>query len=210
MVLVLEEEDPKSIRHVVRELKSGGLVAIPCDTVYSLSCDATDEEAVARLFEAKERPQDKPVSVAVHDPEDAMRLLEENELVRKAFELLTPGPVTVVARMKEDSPIASNVTADRETLGVRVPDHHFFLRVVRKLGKPIVTTSANVSGEPAPSSPDEVLEQLGDKIDVLVEGKCKYRRPSTVIEITGSRIEVIREGVIPRDDILKTLGVTTR
>ncbi len=209
MVTVLEDEDPHAVKHVVRALRAGKLVAIPCDTVYSLSCDATNSEAVRRLYAAKERPTDKPVSVAVHSPEKALELLEPVPRLEAALETLTPGPVTIVAP-RRPGVVAPEVAAGERTLGVRIPDHPFFLRVVRRFGKPIVTTSANVSGRPAPTDPDEVFEQLGDRLDILVEGECRFGEPSTVIELTPEgNIDILREGAMPKEEILETLRGTT-
>ncbi|WP_457615290.1 L-threonylcarbamoyladenylate synthase [Methanopyrus sp.] len=206
---MLEEENPNAVKHVIRTLRAGKLVAIPCDTVYSLSCDATNSEAVRRLFAAKERPADKPVSVAVHSPEKALELLEPIPGLEAVLETLTPGPVTIVAPRKPGM-VAPEVAAGKRTLGIRIPDHPFFLRVVRRFGRPIVTTSANISGQPAPTDPDEVLEQLGDRLDLLVEGECRFGEPSTVIELTPEgNIDILREGAVPKEKILEMLRGTT-
>jgi len=205
VITVVEEEDASAVDQAVSALRAGKLVALPCDTVYSLSCDATSPEAVKRVFEVKRRPRDKPVSVAVHSPEAALKLLKPVPGLKRALETLTPGPVTIVAPARSGV-VAEQVTAGRDTLGVRIPDHPFFLRVVRRFGRPVVTTSANVSGEPAPVDANGVIEQLGDDLDLLVEGECPIKEPSTVIELKpDGEIEILREGALSREEILEAL-----
>ncbi|WP_456466638.1 L-threonylcarbamoyladenylate synthase [Methanopyrus sp.] len=204
MVTVVEE-DASAVDRVVNALRAGKLVALPCDTVYSLSCDATDPEAVERVFEVKRRPRDKPVSVAVHSTEAALRLLKPVPGLRRALETLTPGPVTLVAPVRPGV-VAEQVTAGRDRLGVRIPDHPFFLRVVRRFGRPVVTTSANLSGRPAPVSSDEVIEQLRGGVDLVVDGECPIGEPSTVVELRpDGEIKILREGPLSRDEVLRAL-----
>jgi len=169
----------------------GGVVVYPTETVYGAGADALDAGAVERVYEAKERPRDSPVSVAVADVADINNFAHLDGAAREFAEALLPGPVTPLVPRRDDVPDV--VTAGGELVGVRVPDDETALALLRETG-PLTSTSANVSGEPSVTRPDE-LGEFGDRADgVLDDGPRDSTggAGSTVVDTTTW--EVVREG----------------
>lgn len=187
-------------------LRTGGLVAVPTETVYGLAADATQERAVRANYDAKGRPETKPLNVLVDGmpmvetvcrdiPEDAYRLAE-------AF---WPGPLTMI--LWGNGSLPSIVPAGGETQGVRCPDHSDTLAVIRALGRPLACPSANLSGRLSPKSADEVLTQLGGRIDgVLDGGECTVGVESTILDLTVTPYRILRRGGLSREAIEAVLG----
>lgn len=187
-------------------LRAGGLVAVPTETVYGLAADATQERAVQANYDAKGRPETKPLSVLVDGmgmaetvcrdiPEDAYRLAE-------AF---WPGPLTMIFRGNGTLPPI--VPAGGKTQGVRCPDHPDTLAVIRALGRPLACPSANLSGQPSPKSADEVLARLGGRIDAVLDGgPCSLGVESTILDMTAAPYRILRPGGLSREAMENVLG----
>jgi len=175
------------IEKAVKILKQSGMIAYPTDTVYGIGCNIFDQKAVKRIFELKGRDFYKPLSIAVSDFKMLEQMVFITEQEKEILEKLLPGPFTVILPKK---PIISDlITAGSEFVGIRIPEHKIVFEIIQKADFPIITTSANVSGKEPPINPKEVdLE-----VDFVVEGECKYKKPSTVIDLKNRRI--IREGV---------------
>ncbi|HIT31528.1 MAG TPA: threonylcarbamoyl-AMP synthase [Candidatus Enterenecus stercoripullorum] len=187
-------------------LAKGQLVALPTETVYGLAADATQAEAVHANYEAKGRPDTKPLNVLV----DSMAMVEKicKEIPLDAYKLAEafwPGPLTMI--LKGNGTLPPIVPAGGETQGVRCPDHPDTLEVIRTLGRPLACPSANLSGRPSPKSAHEVLAQLAGRIDgVLDGGPCTVGVESTILDLTVTPYRILRQGGLSRQDIENALG----
>ncbi len=192
-----KEPDGGVIELVVSMLERGGLVVYPTDTLYGLGCDATNAEAVERVFAIKGRRRDQPLPVLV----SGVRMVEEyaDEIPRAArtlAERFWNGALTIVVRSKRLRHLGS------EKAGFRAPAHEVPLEVILKLGRPIVGTSANISGTPGALDPDEIERQLGNRVDIILDcGKLTSPVPSTVVDVSVHPPRLIREGAIPKEAI---------
>ncbi|MEX0939033.1 MAG: L-threonylcarbamoyladenylate synthase [Pirellulales bacterium] len=200
-------DDSRDVVHrAVQALAEGQLVAFPTETVYGLAASALHPQAVERLKEVKGRKASHPFALAVKSPEEAMDYVPDmsataQRLARRCW----PGPVTlVVDDAHPDSLIGQLPQHVRETiapesvLGMRVPAHPMILDVMRMLAGPLVLTSANKSGASDPVTADEVVQALGEEIQlVLDDGPSRFGQPSSVVRVIGNKFEVLREGVVP-------------
>ncbi|WP_440990419.1 L-threonylcarbamoyladenylate synthase [Haloarchaeobius baliensis] len=174
---------------VVRE---GGLVVYPTETVYGLGADALDPDAVERVFEAKGRDRSKPVSLGVPDVEAAMEHVLATEREEAFMYEFLPGPVTVLCQRCEHVPDV--LTAGREQVGVRVPDHQTALALYRTAGTPVTATSANLSGRPSVTDPADLDEEFLARVDHVVDAGPTEGTESTVVDVeTG---EIHRRGTL--------------
>ena len=187
-------------------LRTGGLVAVPTETVYGLAADATQEGAVRANYGAKGRPETKPLNVLVDGmgmveavcrdiPEDAYRLAE----------VFWPGPLTMI--LWGNGALPPIVPAGGGTQGVRCPDHPYTLAVIRALGRPLACPSANLSGQPSPRSAQDVLAQLGGRIHAVLDGgECTVGVESTILDLTAAPYRILRRGGLSREAIERVLG----
>ncbi|MCL6499494.1 MAG: threonylcarbamoyl-AMP synthase [Firmicutes bacterium] len=184
-------------RRAVEALRAGDVVVYPTDTVYGLGCDATNPSAVRRVFEIKGRPPDQPVPVLLADVRQADELAEIPEGARRLMKRFWPGPLTLV--LPSRGVVAELVTAGTGTVGLRVPDHPVPRALVRACGFPLVGTSANSTGRPAPVTVAQVLSDLDGRVGLVLDGGRLAGRPSTVVDCTGDRPRVLRPGPIPAE-----------
>ena len=186
---------PAAIAEAVRVVKSGGVVAIPTDTVYGLGCDPSSDEAVGRLFEVKNR-QAKPVPLLCADSGVAESLVDLNGVARKLAELHWPGALTIVAPIKKESNLSPLLDQGSGHLGVRVPDSEVCLALAGKVGGAITGTSANLSGRPSCRTAAQVVESLDGRIQLVIDGGELRGKESTVVRVSGGTVEVLREGSV--------------
>jgi L-threonylcarbamoyladenylate synthase len=187
-------------------IKEGGLVVYPTDTLYGLGADALNGEAVGKVFEAKERPADAPLSVAVSDMEMMGRVAKLNEWTARVVEAVIPRPVTFLLPKRKRLPVT--LTGGTDVVGVRVPNHMFALTLVGKTG-PITTTSANLHDGHDPRTIRSSIRQLGDAVDLYVDcGRTVFGRGSTILDLTGgtaSSARVVRKGVADPSIIMRVI-----
>jgi len=187
----------ESIAEAARLILSGEPVAVPTETVYGLAADAMNAEAVARIYEAKGRPSFNPLIVHVPDLAAAEAIAEFGEGARALAEQHWPGPLTLVVPMREDSGIASIVTAGLPTIGLRVPEHPAMQALLRAVGRPLAAPSANASGSISPTRAQHVLKSLGGRIPMIIDGGATERGlESTIIAATGGPLRLLRPGPI--------------
>jgi L-threonylcarbamoyladenylate synthase len=206
MVRVLKAEGEGALAEAVAVLKGGGLVVYPSDTVYGLGAAASDERAVARAFAAKGRLAEKALSLLLADVGDMARLCAEVPATAKLLaERFWPGPLTLVLRRSPAFHTAALGGGDNVAL--RVPDHPFLRDLIRAVGEPITGTSANRSDRPSCRTAAEVERELGDAIDLIIDGgPSRVGRESTVVDITADTPKILREGAISRREIERALG----
>lgn len=200
-VLDLRVNYADCLKAALRVLREGGLIVYPTDTLYALGCDATREVAVKRVFEAKKRPLDKPLPIAVAD----MRMLERYAYLHEQAKILAerflPGALTMVLKKKN---LPEVLTSGLDMVAVRIPANEAALELIGKFGRPVITTSANLSGSPPPVTVEEIPESLGAAV-ALDQGRLGGRVPSTIVAFDRG-LKIIREGKISKEDILEALG----
>ncbi len=200
---VVPADSPDAIIAAVRVLRAGGLVAFPTDTVYGVGALVFDERAVQSIYDAKDRPDEKAIPVLLGDAADLPQVaLDLNETAETLAEAFWPGPLTIVVHKQPTLPRAVSAT---DTVGVRVPDHELARRLLIAAG-PMAVTSANLSGRPSPNSAADVLEQLGGRIGLIIDGGTTPGGvPSTVVDCTQPRPTILREGPITLEKISQVL-----
>ena len=200
--------DPAVIERAGRTLRDGGLVAIPTETVYGLAANALDDAAVAAIFTAKRRPASDPLIVHVDGPEMAARVVD-GPLSAPAAVLAAafwPGPLTLVLPRNEAVPPA--VSSGLATVGVRCPSHPVASAIITAADVPVAAPSANRFGRISPTRADHVAAELGDRIDLIVDGgPCDAGVESTVVSFDGDTAVVLRHGAIPLESIAEHVTV---
>jgi L-threonylcarbamoyladenylate synthase len=201
------EPTARSIAAAARLLRDGGLVAFPTETVYGLGGDATNERAVAAIFDAKGRPQFNPLISHVLDAAAARKLVRWNDTADKLAARFWPGPLTLVLPRAKDSPIALLATAGLDTAAVRAPSHPVAQGLIRAAGRPLAAPSANRSGAVSPTRAEHVAESLGDRVTMIVDGgPCLVGVESTVLDLTTATPTLLRPGGATREAIEAVVG----
>src|SRR5947209_5205178 len=199
--------DAAGIAEAARLLRDGRLVALPTETVYGLGADATNAAAIARLYAAKGRPSFNPLIAHVADAEAAMREGIFSAQARKLAERFWPGPLTLVVPLAETSRISDLARAGLRTIGLRVPAHPIAHALLVEADRPIAAPSANRSGHVSPVSAEHVLEDLADKIDLILDGgPSNIGIESTIIACLDASPRLLRPGGIARGAIEDVLG----
>ena len=186
-------------------LRNGGVVAIPTDTVYGLAAAFDDEEAVDRVFRIKSRPSGLAVPLLLDDASSVERYVSDvPESFRALATTFWPGPLTMV--LWKSHLVSDKLTAGRDTVGLRVPDHRLPRYISKSLEKAITGTSANLSGSPSLTTAQEVEAQLGDAVDLVIDGgAARGTTASTVVDLSGNTPTILREGSITLEDIEKAI-----
>jgi L-threonylcarbamoyladenylate synthase len=187
----------ESIAEAARLILAGEPVAVPTETVYGLAADATNADAVARIYEAKGRPSFNPLIVHVPDLETAERIGEFSEAARELAREHWPGPLTLVVPLPADAGIASVVTAGLATIALRVPAHPAMQALLRATERPLAAPSANASGSISPTRAEHVLRSLGGRIPLIIDGGPTERGlESTIVAAAGGPLRLLRRGPI--------------
>ena len=189
-------------------LRSGGLVAIPTETVYGLGANALDEEAVARIFEVKGRPQDNPLILHVASAEDLDRWCRDIPAEARALtERFWPGPLTLVLHRQPSVPL--RVTAGLETVAMRCPDHPLTREVLRRAGVPVAAPSANLSGKPSTTTAQHCIHDLWGKVEAILDGgPCRVGVESTILDLSVFPPRVLRPGGVTLEQLRALLPET--
>lgn len=198
-----------NVRRAATILRRGGLVAFPTETVYGLGADALNPEAVCRIFEVKKRPRFDPLIVHVASPEQAAALWDRMDpAALRLIQKFWPGPLTIV--LPKSSMVPDIVTAGLPTVAVRMPAHPVALDLIRALGRPIAAPSANLFGRTSPTTAADVREDLGSKVDLVLDGgPCRVGVESTVVAIEKGRGFLLRPGGISLEDLRKVLPMAS-
>ena len=184
-----------------RVLTAGGLVAFPTETVYGLGADATNAEAVARLYEAKGRPSFNPLIAHVIDAAAARALAHFDHAAERLAEAFWPGPLTLVLSRRADCPVAELATAGLDTIAVRVPSHRVARAILAAVGRPLVAPSANRSGHVSPTTAQHVLADLRGRIELIVDGgQTPMGLESTIVACLDAAM-LLRPGALPRTEL---------
>ena len=204
MAQMISAADPYALQFAVHVLREGGLVCFPTDTVYGIGAAAGDDVAVRRLFAVKGRPPDKPLPLLLAELADAARVADLTPLGKALASRFWPGALTIV--MRKSPSYRSLALAGGDSVALRVPDHDLVRRMVRDLGGPVTGTSANRAGAPAPVSAAEVAFQMGEMVELIIDGgRSRERVESMVVDITVMPPVILREGAASREEVEKVL-----
>lgn len=204
---MIAQKDCAAIAEAARLIRAGELVAFPTETVYGLGGDATNERAVAKIFEAKGRPQFNPLISHVRDATAAKRFVQWSETAERLAAKFWPGPLTLVLPRAAGSPIALLATAGLETVAIRAPAHPMAQALIRAAQVPVAAPSANRSGAISPTRAEHVAESLGDKVAMILDGgPCIVGIESTVLDLTAERPTLLRPGGATREAIEAVIG----
>ena len=199
----ITDKERKMINKAIKILQKGGLVVYPTETTYGIGADATNQKAINKLNQYKQRPFGKPYSIAVADQKMAEEYVYLNETAKKIYQEFLPGPVTIISQGKHR--VAKGVESETGTLGIRIPAYSLVIEIVRILGKPITATSANASYQKRPYKIADILENISAKqkklIDYIIDvGELPHNEPSTVIDTTAENLVILRQGEIKLKD----------
>src|SRR5438067_12704814 len=189
-----------------RCLTAGGLVAFPTETVYGLGADASNAAAIARLYQAKGRPDFNPLIAHIGDIEAARQIAQFDALAMALAEAFWPGPLSLVLPKSKGCVVADLATAGLDTIAIRVPAHPVARDILRAFGGPVVAPSGNLSGHVSPTTAAHVQTDLGGRIDLVVDdGPVEVGVESTIVGCFESPM-LLRPGGVPREDIERVLG----
>lgn len=186
-------------------LRAGELVAFPTETVYGLGADATNSDAVLKIYETKGRPRFNPLIVHVADLGMAEQFVSFSPLARQLAEFW-PGPLTLVLPKRPEAGLSDLVTAGLETVGIRIPAHPLALELIRAAGRPLAAPSANRSGKLSPTTAAQVERSFGGLVPVLDGGASQAGVESTILAVDGDAVTQLRAGALPRDEIEAAIG----
>ena len=202
----ISKADDASIAEAVRCLAAGGLAAFPTETFYGLGADATNGQAVARLYEAKGRPAFNPLIAHVVDLAAARALARFSADAERLAEALWPGPLTLVLPKAAACPVADLATAGLDSIAVRAPSHIIARAIIGGLGKPVVAPSANRSGHVSPTTAAHVLADLGGRVELIVDGGPTPVGVESTIIACLDEPTILRPGGLPREAIERALA----
>ena len=197
--------DYEKLKKPAQILKSGGIVVFPTETVYGIGVNSLDKTAIEKLYTVKNRPVNKPISLLISNIEMienvAKDILPEEYALMKAF---MPGPLTIILKKKDN--ISNLLTANTNTIGVRMPANEIALNLINYAGMPIATPSANISGKPSGTNIETIMKDFGNSVDVYIDGgESKLGLASTVVQIVNGIPNILRQGSITEKDIMEIL-----
>ncbi len=198
MIVQLDTDypQPRRIDRIVDHLQSGGLAAYPTDTIYGLGCDSDHHDAIVELRRLvsnfKEAPEHTPLSLLCEGLSQVAQYAFVDDESHRLLRRLLPGPYTFILQATKDVPTV--MRKQRETIGIRVPDHDVLQRMLDRLGRPIITTSATTRDDEQIADPWTIEDLYGHVVELVVDGGYVDPGPSTVIDLSGERPTLIREG----------------
>ena len=199
METVLVEKE--NVNEVIDLLNHDEVVAFPTETVFGLGVKFSHLEALEKIYEIKHRSHSKAISLMIYDPKDIEKYAYVNKNAQKLIDHFMPGMITLV--LKKKSILSDDFTAGYDTIGIRIPDDPFVLKLLKEVG-PMLVTSANISGQETLLNDQEVYKQFKGKIKMIVKGKCKNTLASTVIKVDED-VTILRQGCIQEEEIREVL-----
>lgn len=205
MIVKVDPQNPdkKTIQKACSILKGGGLVAFPTETFYGLGADALNDQALKKLFALKRREHAKPLLVIIAQKKQLNALVSEiPPAAEKLMNRFWPGPLTIIFKARKELP--SLLTGGTDTVGIRIPSYPVAKHLSLAFGLPLTATSANLSGGKNPTTAQDVRDQLGEGVDIVLDaGQTAGRKGSTIIDVTVSPPRIVREGDVPVDEVEK-------
>lgn len=194
MLIYINPKKPQQdkIKKTVQLLKSGGIIVYPTDTIYGIGCDIFNKNAVEKIYKIKERSTQKAMSILCANMKEVKKYCFISNEYYKLLEKLLPGSYTFILKAKKNVP--KTFLPKNSTVGIRIPNNKIALEIVKALGKPIITTSVNISGKESMNNPKEIEKKLGKKIDLIINSDPISGTASTVIDLTKKKPIVLRKG----------------
>ncbi|MDO8561398.1 MAG: L-threonylcarbamoyladenylate synthase [bacterium] len=218
-----KDSNPHTIHEAVEILRAGGVILFPTDTQYGLGADALSDDAVEKIYAIKGRDERKPIHCIVSDVAMMEKYAEVPDMARMLAGEFLPGGLTLILKKREG--IETGIAHGISTIGIRIPNNQFCMKLAKEFGRPFTATSANVSGQKTEHTVEAILEQFGPNnsysnvlknirirkeempIDLVVDaGELPDSQPSTVVDLSGKEPVILREGAIPAADIWNLLG----
>ena len=200
--MLLLKATQNNILKASKIVKNGGLVIYPTDTVYGLGCDPFNIKAVEKVFKAKGERKNKPLPILASEMKAVEKIAHMNKDAKKIAKKYWPGPLTLVVPKKPALP--SIVTCNLASVGVRIPNHKVALQLITLCGGLLVGTSANRTGEKPPKTAQEAATQLGEQVDVVLEGgTTPLGQESSIVDLTSRKPKMLREGPVKLIEVLK-------
>ena len=198
MILEINEQHPQpyKIRKIVEILDNDGIIIYPTDTIYGIGCSIYSQKAIEKIRQIKGREKNKYFSILCYDLKDLSKYAKNvsNEAY-KLMKRILPGPYTVVLQASRELP--KILHSKRKTVWLRIPNHTLSREIVKELGHPIITTSANRSGQEPLNDPRLLEEEFGKEVDAVIEGEVLFSEPSTVIDLSEQPFKILRQGQDP-------------
>ena len=196
----------QALKEASEALESGGVLVVPTDTSYGLAVDATNVNAVLKVFKLKKRPFDNPIHVIVDSVRMGMDYADFTPEALKLAEVFLPGPLTIILNSRGNLP--ELLTAGKSTIGIRIPKKNLVLELVEIFKKPITATSANIHGEPDVYSIEDLPWEIGKNVDMVLDvGQLPEVKPSTLVDLTSLPPKILRIGPISSREIFEVLGL---
>lgn len=196
-----ENIDDDKLKEIAKEIKNGKIAIFPTETVYGIGTNGLDESAVKKLFLVKKRSFNKPISLLVNNI-NMLEAVTKNitKLEYALIEKFLPGPLTIILQKKEIVP--DIVTANSDTVGIRIPENQIALKLIEYAGIPIATPSANISGKPSGTSIQDIMKDFDKGVDYFIDdGPSKIGKASTIVKVINGIPHILREGKITKDKI---------
>jgi len=190
---------------IISAIKNGNILCLPTDTLYSLSCDATNNNAVKKIFQAKGRDFNKPLPIFVHNLKQAKQYAFFNDKALLLAEKFWPGALTLILPLKINSNLSKYVYGSNKNIAIRIPKHQLLLQILREIQLPLVATSANRSATPNKFTLEEVKTDFKEQINLYVENNepVQINEPSTIIDCCTEKIIITRQGKVTIKDITR-------
>lgn len=194
MILSINPDNPqpRNIQRVVDCLRQGGVIIYPTDTIYGVGCDIFNRKGIKKIQQIKQRDARKPFSFICSDLAEVANYAQVSNFAFKIMKRHLPGPFTFV--LEASKVVPDSLCTKQKTVGIRIPDNVICQAIVKELGHPLVTTSANLSGEETLQDPLLIEDSMGRLVDIVVDGGITLGDASTVISLLDDRIEVLRQG----------------
>ena len=198
------QSTPENLIFAAELIKRGEIVAFPTETVYGLGANGLNIDACRKIFTAKGRPSDKPLSLHVASLEMVERVAKISSTAEKLFETFCPGALTII--LQKNKIVPDFVTGGKSSVGIRFPANETAISLIKLSDCPIAAPSANLSGKNPPKSAQEVFDNLSGRVKIILDGgQCQFGISSTIIDLTCAEPKILRHGAIPAEKILEVL-----
>lgn len=196
-----ENKDYSKLDESAKIIRNGGIVVFPTETVYGIGANGFDAEAVKQIYEVKQRPLSKPINLLVSNIDMIKQVAKDiTEVEYALIEKFFPGPLTIILKKKDIVPDV--VTANGDTVGVRMPANDIALKLIEKAGVPLATPSANISGKPSGINLDDIMKDFKGKVDYFIDdGPSKIGLASTIVQVIDGVPHILRQGSISEEEI---------
>lgn len=202
-----EKQDFSKLKEVGGQIRNGKIAIFPTETVYGIGTNGLDGKAVEKIYEIKRRTKDHPINLLVSDIKMVEMVAKDiTELEYKLMQKFFPGPFTIILK-RNKSVVPDVLTANKDTVGVRMPQGEIARKLVEYAKVPIATPSANITGKPSATNVKDIFEEFKDKVDYIIDGgECEIGIASTIVQVIDEKIYILRQGSITKEQLEKETG----